>query len=238
MSTIPVFIITFERLDCLRKTVNSIRRNAGVNIQIIFSDNGTTHEPTRQYIRTQVTHSKAKVYWNPTNDPFANVRRNLRDYLATHKRVRHFVVTDPDTPLDDCKRRNTFVAWRNILDEKPGIKVVGAMLRINDIEPTYALRDKVYERHQHIWKLPRRRIRGVPCVQFPIDSSIGMYRASEGFQRQRGLGKPTRPGIRTLAPYTASHLDWYLDLDDVTPDHKVYQDRCRANISHWSKKKK
>lgn len=230
---IPVFIITFERLECLRKTVNSIRRNAGVPLQIIFSDNGTTYEPTRRYIQEQVKNNKAIVYWNPKNDPFANVRRNLRRYLATHKNIHYFVVTDPDTPLDNCKHRNTFVAWRKILEEKQRANVVGAMLRINDIKSTYKLRDKVYRKHLPILRQPRHIVRGVACVQWPVDTSIGMYRVRDGF---RGRGHPTRPGIRTLAPYTASHLDWYLNLNKVTPDHRVYQQRAVRNISHWSKK--
>ena len=40
--------------------------------------------------------------------------------------------------------------------------------------------------------------------------------------------------IRTLAPYTAKHLDWYVDPDNVSPDQAYYMEHA-SNNNHWSR---
>lgn len=46
---------------------------------------------------------------------------------------------------------------------------------------------------------------------------------------------PHSLSVRVFAPYSARHLDWYVDPNNITPCQEYYQ-LTSSDISHWNKK--
>jgi len=66
----------------------------------------------------------------------------------------------------------------------------------------------------------------------PLDTSFAMYRGNWEFKRHNILNA-SHPTYRTDAPYSAYHLDWFVDVANVTEDMQWYWDHSLP-ITKWS----
>ena len=141
-------------------------------------------------------------------------------------------MTDPDIYLDNVNG-NILEVYAHLLKTMSQINVVGPMLRIDDIPKHYPLRERLLtkSRHRkfHSAKVHATNYKGgqIRYIFAKIDTTFGMYR--EGSQWHR-----LQNGIRVFAPYSAKHLDWYIDPKNMTEDQEYYKRRASKN-AHWSK---
>jgi len=239
---LPIFVITFQRLSVLKTSLASWRVClARTPYQLVFCDMNSSYPPLKQFLQEQKRQGAA-VYFNKTNDPFRNVHNNIKHYFARRtgaNRPKFFVVTDPDVQLDRVPA-HCLEVYKHLLNLNPKVECVGPMLRIDDIPAAYPLKAKVMERHGHIWRRPTKQAKygahPVAYVQFPIDTTFGMYRAHPRtpphFRFQNGR-RDTKPSLRVKAPYAARHLDWYiLGNDKMKEDQKTYMKQA-SNVAHW-----
>lgn len=231
-SSIPIFIITFQRLNVLKEAVDSFKRNIATPFRIVISDNHSTYPPLLRYI-DELEKEGALIYRNVSNNPFRNVFANIEDYKRKYN-PKYFVVTDPDIALDK-NPGDVLELYKHLLNKNKHVHSVGPMLRINDIPNYYTLRDEVFKRHGSIWRLPTKTIKwksmSVRYCRFPIDSTFGMYRGNSQFIFDKRRTKV--PALRVHAPYTARHLDWYINPQNPSEDQKIYQ-RAASEVAHWS----
>jgi len=234
---IPIFIITNNRLEVLKKSIQSYYDCIKTPFEIVIIDFGTSYELTLEYLK-HLENKKIKVYWNEKisyKGDINKIRSIVQDYFKTHPRS-NYVVTDPDIALDNVEG-DILDVYAHLLEELPHIIVAGPMLRIDDLPDYYPKKEDVIA-----WEMqhnpPRKGIYNIRykdkiinLIFAKIDTTFGMRRAGQDWWRFKN-------GARVLAPYAARHLDWYLDPKNLTEDQKYYRRHASRRIAtwnHWSK---
>lgn len=124
--------------------------------------------------------------------------------------------------------------YSHFLKTLPKINVVGSMLRVDDIPRHYYNRKRLMTTYSQTLKSKKinsiqYKDESINFIYAPIDSTFGMSRAGTQWVRLKG-------GIRVMSPYSARHLDWYLDLKNPTQDQRYYIENASKNIANWSLK--
>lgn len=229
---IPIFIITCNRLEVLKESIRSYYSCIKTDFEIVIIDFGSTYEPTIEYLK-ELEYVNIKIYWRKrirASKGLNEVDKNIQDYFMTHP-ASNYVVTDPDIALDAVDG-DILDVYSYLLEAIPRISVVGAALRIDDIPEHYRNKERIYTRHEgrfwtkepHSIQYEDKIIKYVPTF---IDSTFGMSRAGSSWKRRK-------KGILVRHPYSARHLDWYLDLENPTPDQAYYMTHASRQIAHWS----
>ena len=233
--TIPIFIITCDRLEVLGKSIQSYYDNIKTPFEIIIVDFGSTYEPTLKFLKYQ-ERKKIKIYWKERITSVTDLNRvdeAVQDYFKNHPKS-NYVVTDPDIALDNTDG-DILNIYSRLLERIPEILAVGPMLRIDDIPDCYPQKEKVnVAAGWHIDFHFKRKVNAISCgnktiryILAPIDTTFGMSRAGTHWGRYR-------EAARVLSPYSARHLDWYLDPKNLTQDQEYYREHASKKIAHWS----
>jgi len=232
---IPIFIITCDRLEVLKKSIQSYYDYIKTPFEIVIVDFGSTYEPTVKFLK-QLESEKVKVYRKEKiNIPsdLNKVNEAVQDYFKGHLES-NYIITDPDIALDNVGG-DIFDVYSYLLEKLPNVNVVGPMLRIDDIPDYYPEKkrlingEKGCHKRFHSSKIDtiQYKDKDVKYVFAPIDTTFGMYRKGKSWRRLMN-------GIRVLSPYSARHLDWYLDPKNLTQDQKYYIEHASKQIAHWS----
>jgi len=231
-SPIPIFIISCNRLNVLRKAIESYRNSIKAPIQLIIHDNSSTYEPLLSYLE-EIKNDGALVYKSKeivdSDEKLNNVAITIQEWFSRHD-APYYIVTDPDIALDSSGG-DIIELYAYFLDLHPEINVVGPMwLRIDDIPDYYPLKNEVIRRHtKQFWhKTPHYiswKDSEIAYQDALIDTTFGMYRGGYKFQR---LSK----GFRVYEPYWARHLDWYINPNEMTDDQVYYMENA-SRVSHW-----
>jgi len=232
MNKIPIFIITKDRLKCLRLAISSYRKFIKTPFEIIIHDNNSSYKPTLRYLKS-LESIGIKIYrntkpFNGINEELITVSGSIKDYLNNNKDTKYYIVTDPDIILDSVN--GDILEFYIYILEKTGIDVVGPSLRIDNLPDFYPFKRKVIKHESKFWKNSKSitfKNNIYTCYNANIDTTFGMYKSSYEFSR------PTI-GIRTGSPYYARHFDWYINPKKLSGDQKFYINKT-YKISHWCK---
>ena len=226
---IPIFIITCDRLEMLKKCVKSMDKIETPH-EVVFVDFNTTYEPTLDYLKS----TGYKVHWErkiKDADQLNLVAGPVEEYFKTHP-VSKYVVTDGDIELNckgDILDKYAMLLDRTITWEigHEKIDVVGPMLEISDIPDYYPLKESVIREHWgQFWRYKPKDHWGVGAFRCQLDTTFGMYRENKRFER-------LQMGFRTFAPYTAKHLPWYVKPGEATEDEIYYKEHNQNSILHY-----
>lgn len=228
---IPIFIITCDRLESLKESIQSYHDYIKTSFEIVIIDFGSTYKPTVNFLQG-LEHNGIKVYWNgrikyPRSFNF-HIDYNIQDYFKDHP-ASNYVVTDPDITLDNTDG-DILSVYSYLLEALPRIVIVGPMLRIDDLPDHYHNKEKLQIVHgQNFWLKEIRNIKYknkvIKYVHCKIDTTFAMNRVGTHWRR-------LQRSIRTMSPYSARHLDWYLDPKNLTPDQKYYMKYASRKIAH------
>jgi len=241
---IPIFIITCDRIEVLKKSMQSYRDCIKTPFEIIICDQSSTFKPMIEFLRKLESDGITVFRWKenlndgreknlPRND--AKIREDIQNYFQNHPKS-NYVVTDPDIFLDNVDG-DILEIYAHFLNIMPEIVVVGPMLRIDDIPDYFPRRKKListtpisthvnfHSRKVHVIQYKDKAIK---YAIIAIHTTFGMYR--KGYLWAGGV----KPGIRTHGPYSAKHLDWYVDPKNVSKDQRYYINHASIN-THWSK---
>ncbi len=215
---LPIFITVFDRLEVLKKSIQSYYDNISTPFEIIIHDNGTTYQPTLEFIE-----NSGFKYYKSENDGNA-VSKSITDWYKTNYSP-YYVVTDPDIAL--CSTNKDILdVFSNIINETSAT-VVGCSLNILNIPDYYSLKEKVIERHtQQFGHQKVKMIKGYDCIDAFIDTTFAMYKKDFIFKKHN-------MGLRVLKPYEAEHLDWYINPKKLTAD-QVHYLKTSNHRGHWS----
>ena len=233
---IPIFILTCDRLEVLKKSMQSYYDCIKAPFELVIIDFGSTYEPTVEFLK-ELESNLTKVYWMDritTPGEFSIASDCIEDYFKTNPKS-NYIVTDPDVELDNAWDDVLYI-YSQFLLAFPDIHVVGPMLRIDDIPDYYPFKDKLINGkmglHKQFYSNTVHSVGyediDINYIFAPIDTTFGMYRAGTKWSNLRS-------GIRVFAPYSARHLDWYIDPDNLTPDQEYYMEHASNKIAHWSK---
>lgn len=152
MARTPIFIICRDRLECLKESIASYQELKSP-IEIVIHDNGSTYGPTVEYLK-ELEKNGIKVYRTkeqhiPRTRTFAHLAAiSVADWLK-HNPSTYYVVTDPDIALDPSPDGDALEVYASLLDHffHQGIRMIGPMLRIDDIPDHYAKKFVATSRH-------------------------------------------------------------------------------------------
>lgn len=226
---IPIFIITHNRLNILKRSVDSYQKSINHPIRIIFYNVASTYQPTIDYI-TSKEKEGCKIYNSKINN-HKLVINAIKDYLDKHPQCKYYVLTDPDIELDNVND-DILDFYIHVLN-KTNVNSVGPMLRIDDIPNHYPRKQLAIKGHTiQFWSKKKFKIKYknklFEFIRCRTDTTFQL-----ASRNNIPSNFPNGNVIRCLAPYSARHLDWYLDPNNITPCQKYYS-KTSSSISHWS----
>lgn len=228
MSITPIFIIVHDRVNVLKKTVESLEQIQSP-IEIIFHDVCSTFPECLEYLN-KMREKGCKVYRSEKNHHHT-VLDTIKKYLIENPNCEYYVVTDPDIELDNVNG-DILEYYKYILKKFGNKYVAGPMLRIDDIPDYYPKKAHAIKLHaRQFWHkkpIPMQwQNKTVHYQNSPIDTTFQLAHRSN-------LASFPRAGFRCYAPYAARHLDWYIDPNNMTPDQIYYSNKSTA-IAHWGR---
>ena len=211
---IPVFVIVRDRFIQLKRTIESLERAEGIDI--ILLDNASTYEPTTEYLKSS-PHEVRYVNDNlGHHSPWTTGAVTTGDF---------FGVTDPDIVVHaDCPA-NWPAFFVRQLQEHPQFLKCGMSLKIDDIPSSYFLHDGVVAHESQFWRTVHTVSNGIPIFNAPLDTTLAIYRPGASFNID--------PALRVGYPYTAHHLAWYVDSNNLTEDEIYYREHANKSVASW-----
>jgi hypothetical protein len=223
---VPIFVISFDRADYLRRAIASYRA-MNRPVDIVIHDNGSSESATLAAL-DEFERAGAQVYRGPaitTAEDLNRVDQTVRSYFDGRRPV-PYVVTDCDIDLSEAPPEALDV-YHELLDGFPAAECVGPMLRIADVPRSYPLFNWLMNRHvQQFWarepQWTSTAFGEVAYLEANIDTTFALHRAGSTFRR-------FKRGLRIYEPYEARHLDWYEPGVVRGPYFEA-----SAGISHWN----
>lgn len=237
---IPIFIITCDRLDFLKKSIWSYHNYIKTPFEVVICDQGSTYEPMREFLKKLESNDTIVYRWKDglNDSKRINLRRNdnkiredIQDYFKSHLKS-NYVVTDPDILLDNVEG-DFLEVLAYLLKAFPQYAITGPIPRVDDIPDYYPYKEKIIADYQRLFN-PKKvqtiqyKDRSIRYVIAPIHTVFGMSRENAWWEG--GVAR----AIRIFAPYLAKHLDWYLDPEHLTEDQKYYMEHASTNAHYGS----
>tara|TARA_X000000950_G_C13735130_1_gene586009 strand:- start:114 stop:929 length:816 start_codon:yes stop_codon:yes gene_type:complete len=226
---IPIFIITHNRYEILKQCVESYEKSINHPIRIIFFNTASNYQPTIDYMNEKVNTGSLIYNCNINNHKLVTLA--IKDYLENNPQCKYYILTDPDIELDNVND-DILDFYIHLLNEKK-VKSVGPMLRIDDIPDYYPRKQNAIDLHTiQFWNKPKNttmyKAKLYEYIECNTDTTFQLS-ARDNIPADY----PNNNSIRCFAPYSAKHLDWYLDPNNLPPCQKYYSDEC-SDVSHWA----
>lgn len=236
--TIPIFIISYNRLKALQKLLERLE-NLKIPNPIIIVDNNSNLPSLLTFLAS----TKYKVIRLKKNYGHLALWKAKEFRKIVNRQP--FILTDPDVvPSSECPA--DFIAlFLKQLQKYPYITKVGFSLSLDTIPVDYAKREEVLNWEKKFWNENLKfeiddvvkgnldsngsREGKVYFYFAPIDTTFALYRP--------GI-YPTSDkwwhSLRIAPPYSADHLGWFPDYI-VDEEMECYQRHFKNRSSHWLK---
>ena len=215
----PIYVISYNRLDCLKKLMDFFeKRNLTKNVIII--DNNSSYKPLLDYLQNV----PCKVVFLKRNYGHLVLWKchQFDDVILNEP----FVLTDCDVvPVDEIPEdfmKKMYDALRN----HSSLTKVGLSLSLDDIPDYYEQKRKVLDWEAKFWV--NRMADDESLFDAPVDTTFAVYRPN------------VPPSVlawwnsaRTDKPYTARHLGWYLNNEQPTDEDIWYSKVVSGESSMW-----
>ena len=226
---IPIFIIVHNHLEILKETVKSFEEQIQTPYTIIFHDVCSTYEPTLHYLN-EMKDKGYVIYRSEINDHHS-VMISVNNYMRNNEKLNYYVITDPDIKLDNVN--GDILEYYTYLLHMFNVDSVGPMLRIDDIPDYYPRKKNVIDTHyEQFWSKKKHNVtfkgNKNEIIFCPTDTTFQLSSI-----KNPPKTFPHQKSIRCFHPYAAQHLDWYINLKNLTPCQKYYMENT-TNISHWA----
>ena len=142
--SITIFIISYNRLDDLRKCISFLEKDGYTNLNII--DNASTDIELISYLKKL----KHNVYFLEKNwGPYVLWESHLFDSIVENE---YYVVTDPDIiPIEQCPS-DYIEYFYSILQNYPEKTKAGFSLKLDDIPDSYPYKYDVWRGESFYWE--------------------------------------------------------------------------------------
>jgi hypothetical protein len=212
---IPIIINNRNRLTYLHQLIENLESRGYSNIYII--DNNSSYPPLLEYYKQ----CQYKVY---------RLDRNV-GYLALWKTdiyktfIKDFYVyTDSDVvPIEECPD-DFMKLFLTTLKKYKFAEKVGFSLKIDDLPDCFSRKNEVLEWEKQFYE---KKIDDLLYLA-PIDTTFALYRP---FVKKEV--KHSHQIFRTAYPYSARHLPWYLDSNDLPYEERYYNENSSTS-THWT----
>lgn len=216
-SYVPIFIIVHNHFETLKTTVHSYITQIKTPFKIIFHDVCSTYKPTLDYLN-DMKQQGFTVYRSEINHHHT-VLMSVKEYMTKNKHLIYYVITDPDIKLYNVNK--DILEYYIYLLNTYNVKSVGPMLKIDDIPDYYPRKKNVIDTHyKQFWSKTPIKVKynrnEYEIIKCPTDTTFqlsSIKNPPESFPHQNS--------IRCLHPYSAQHLDWYIDPNNLTPCQNI-----------------
>lgn len=227
---ITVFLATYNRLETLRRTIDSYRVLQDP-YELVIVDNGTDHprclsllEEIAQEDHVSAIYTLKKVA--SMDELTANFNVAVKDQYKQKRRAGWFAVTDADICFEGTDQR-ALSAYVKIA-EHTGC-AAGPHLRPWGIPHGYPLRSRVMSTEARLlYRDSMQWFDGVPYALWTIDTTFHVFPRTDEFKR---IGANT---YRVGPPYDVMHLDWYVDFSHPIEENWVYINDL-SPVGSWGK---
>jgi len=185
-----------------------------VDVHIV--DNASTYEPLLEWYKT-----------NPCNIIKLETNQGHMCFYGGEvgkvlERGKHFVISDPDLDLSGVPH-DWIDVMHETMEEYKEYNKVGLSLELEDLDLENNVVSGYAKRHEsQFWSTPINE----KLFKAAVDTTFCLHRADMGH---------SYAGIRLNRPYTARHLPWYVDPNNVDAEYQFYIDNCNRQISTWAR---
>lgn len=212
--SIPIIINNFNRLDSLKRLIESLETRGYRNIYIL--DNDSTYPPLLEYYET----TPYEVIYLNKNVGFLALWKT-----DVYKRFRsqYYVYTDSDVVLDAQCPEDFMHVFLSALQRHPACMKIGFGIRIDDLPDTYKEKESVIAWESQYWK---DRVDDI-LFKARVDTTFALYHPfCKG-------GSSPHLVFRTDFPYVIQHLPWYQDTDNLTEEERYYIAHSKK-VTFWT----
>jgi len=241
--TIPIFVIVKDRIKVLEQSMESWLTLIKSPIEIILLDQESTYPGMIEWLEEKKKEDIRVFHLKNTEPTYSNKFPALRGPVSAvcdEMNSPYYVLTDPDIMFENIDG-DILEFYTYFLKTHPGYEAIGPMLVIDDIPDYYPFKAEAIKRHTPFWqasgkysvigkpKLIKFRKKIIQYQVSPIDTTFALRPVDT-----RPVYTPV--AVRTRTPYTAKHLDWYIDPDNLSEDQKYYikTSLTHKGISHWA----
>lgn len=216
---IPIIINNYNRLTFLQELIQSLTCRGYNNIYII--DNKSTYLPLLDYYKR----CPYTIFYLDEN---LGYKALWQSEVFEKFKSSFYVYTDSDLELSDECPDDFMEKFLGILRHYPLSTKVGFGLRIDDLPDCFVHKSKVIEHESRFWNNAVE-----PGVfRAEIDTTFALYRPF-----CKGEANVFHRVYRTGAPYTARHLPWYIDSNNMSAEESYYINSIKKP-THWSEQAK
>ena len=217
--TVPVFIISFNRLSYVKQIIEWLEKYNFKNINII--DNNSSFTPLLEYLKGL----KYKVHYMDKNYGH-DVLWSSGKFDSIIKKS-FYIVSDPDIAENNNLRPDFIKEFYRLLGEYPNVVKVGFALEKDDL-PETETNAIVKKWEKQFWE--KKLDDDLEIYNASIDTTFALYRP--------GKLKVNTPlffkAIRVAGDFTAKHLPWYAENNFTEEDH-YYHIYSNSKSATWSK---
>jgi len=196
------------------------------DVHIVVVDNASSYPPLLDWLAA----TDVEVVRLKENVGYRCVwKRGLIPLGSDHRKrfgTDWYVVSDPDLDISSCPLDCVQVLAEG-LSRRPRYVKVGLSLEIQDLPDHYAHKQSVLVWERGHW-LPGKRVDGT-FFHSAIDTTFAVYHCDRPYQEDAWIA----PSLRADRPYTARHLPWYCDLDNLDEEELFFL-RSLQTKTHWS----
>jgi len=232
MKKIPIFLIVHNQYEILKKAVISYEKYIKTPIDIIFHNVASVYFETLEYLKEKEKQGY-KVY-NTNINNHHTVINSVKDYKRKNPNCKYIIITDPDIELYNVNGDilDLYIYTLNKLNKTS----VGPMLKIDDIPDYYYNKKAAIRGHKtQFWNKKPKKIlfqnKQYKYIECNTDTTFQLFSSKKIPSKF-----PHKNSIRFLSPYSARHLDWYIDANNITPC-QLFCNMNSTSISHWNNNK-
>lgn len=212
--TIPIYVISFNRLEWLKPLTD--RLAVIPKTKIIIVDNASTYGPLVEWLADcpyEVVRLKTNAgHRSPwTEKVILSPNDHLRAYGSDY-----YAVTDPDLEFSDVPD-DLIDRCIEGLTLCPGAVKCGPALRLDDlpsVEESAVQMELIRRIESNYWT----RMLKPPFFAAPIDTTFAVY----SIRTPHDAAMRPAAGVRIAGPYAVRHLGWYLRKGEPLSDELRY----------------
>lgn len=240
---IPCIINNFNQFEYLVPMVDQLLKFDQLAIYIL--DNGSSYPPLIKWYQGLQQTSVTVICLNKNIGHRAPWATPLTYQLAWKHKSPYYIVTDPD--LDLSKVPMDFLdVMKTVLNTKDVFKV-GLSIEFEDLPDCYPCKKQVQDWESQMWALDRVELgNDRKLFKVGVDTTFAMYNLLFTELVPATFRRPSYvkfncnfidSAYRLDRPYTARHLPWYLDPNNLSENQKFYVNsiqKKRVNPTSWN----